>query len=277
MTYGGVSISFLHLQTQLIPYHSVDLSQIKQPWPRLFVSLVSERQVRKEGGGRQNKEELVLMTLILGPFFICQSVEWHYTSLSQFICFLSYLQHERPRPPHLKANDICQHLSRKTKVREMEWHLSPPCSCLGHVPPPTHMNHINANWSFVIFAQWPTFPAHANRMQPSHEAAATFALAQMNDFAFKLFVWCNLLALCWIKECSIMLFIWCKVTPTQTGLLWCCSGLTFPKYWGACPQMSDHFLLCGSCSCLCSRGPRAWKVKPMQSYSFFLMDFGWPE
>lgn len=181
----------------------------------------------------------------------------------------------------------------QTPPSEGQWYLSapfqedegegngmafiPPCSCLGHVPPPTHMNHINANWSFVIFAQWPTFPAHANRMQPSHEAAATFALAQMNDFAFKLFVWCNLLALCWIKECSIMLFIWCKVTPTQTGLLSCCSGLTFPKYWGACPQMSDHFLLCGSCSCLCSRGPRAWKVKPMQSYSFFLMDFGWPE
>lgn len=101
MTYAKVSIPFLHLQPQLISSHSVDLLATA-------VALV----VRTSGLGRrglrwQSKIRLVLMTLILGPFFICQSTRMAlHVSLSQFICLLSYLPHERPRQPTIRRRMI---------------------------------------------------------------------------------------------------------------------------------------------------------------------------
>lgn len=85
-----VSISFLHLQPQLISSHSVDLLEIKQPWPWLCVRLVWEG-----GGDGIRFWRLVLMTLIMGPFFICQSAEWHYTFLSHSLFAYSFICHMR--------------------------------------------------------------------------------------------------------------------------------------------------------------------------------------
>lgn len=91
MTYDRVSISFLHLQPQLISSHSVDLLEIKQPRPWLCVRLLW-----KGGGGDGIRFWwLVLMTLILGPFFICQSAEWHYTFLSPSLFAYSLICHMR--------------------------------------------------------------------------------------------------------------------------------------------------------------------------------------
>lgn len=52
------------------------------------------------------------MILILEPVLICQSARMAlHVLLSQFICLLSYLSHERPRhrpSPHQKKNDNCR-------------------------------------------------------------------------------------------------------------------------------------------------------------------------
>lgn len=58
-------------------------------------------------GGRVRFWRLVLIKLILGPFFICQSARMAlHVSLSQFICLRSYLPHERPRQPPIRRRMI---------------------------------------------------------------------------------------------------------------------------------------------------------------------------
>lgn len=102
MTYDRVSISFLHLQPQLISSHTVDLLEIKQPWPWLCVW-------SGKGGGRwQNK---ILATCFddthPGTFLhmpVCRMAL--HVSLSQFICLLSYQPHERPRQPPIRRRMI---------------------------------------------------------------------------------------------------------------------------------------------------------------------------
>lgn len=122
MTYDRVSISFLHLQPQLISSHSVDLLEIKQAWPWLCVRLVWK-------GGEVTEYDF-------GDLFWWHS-SWDlssYASLPNGITRFSlpvYLPTllsatwEAQTTPHQETNDNCQRLSRKTQVREMDWHLSP--------------------------------------------------------------------------------------------------------------------------------------------------------
>lgn len=79
---------------------------------------------------------------------------------------------------------------------------------------------------FCDCTQSQVFCAHVNHMQQSHKAAAAF----VNIFGVKLFICCNLSALGYIREHSIILLMWYNVTLPQTGLHWCCSGLTFPNH-----------------------------------------------
>lgn len=71
MTYDRVSISFLHIQPQLISSHSLDLSQIKQPSLWLCVCVWSGKGWR----WWSNILASFWWHLILEPCFICQSTE----------------------------------------------------------------------------------------------------------------------------------------------------------------------------------------------------------
>jgi len=116
MTYDSVRII-------TTPSTSVHLLEIRHDPD--FVSVWCERW-----GRWWNKEQIfwwvVLMTLLLGPFFICQSAKCHYTFLSpSYLLALLSITWKAQTTPHQETNDNCQSLSRKTQVGETNWHLSP--------------------------------------------------------------------------------------------------------------------------------------------------------